>query len=324
MNLKKTALIAGVAAAAQLTTGAALAGAPVVYGKANISVQAQGKDAADSDNIQWKSNASRLGVKGKHKVSSDLQAFYKAEFEIDVDNGDGAGGSPFKQRNIYAGLKGGFGAVQAGKFDTPTKIAIKKVDLFNDYDLGDIGEVLQGENRKGNQIQYTSPKIADAVVIKASLIAGEETGAASDTRDGPADGISVSATYNENGLYIALAHDNEVVGTDTATTRLAAQYKMDALTLGAAVQVADYDDTTDRTGFLVSAAYKFGANTVKAQYSKEQESEDDAKDGDNMFSIGIDHKLNKKVKVYAFHTSYDKDTDDSGESSTGVGLEVKF
>src|SRR3546814_6016625 len=63
---------------------------------------------------------------------------------------DGSEGAPFSERNIFVGLKGGFGAVQFGKYDTPVKNAGAKTDLFNDQSIGDIGSLLVGETRQNN------------------------------------------------------------------------------------------------------------------------------------------------------------------------------
>src|SRR3546814_11626069 len=72
---------------------------------------------------------------------------------------DGSEGAPFSERNIFVGLKGGFGAVQFGKYDTPVKNAGAKTDLFNDQSIGDIGSLLVGETRQNNMFQYASPKM---------------------------------------------------------------------------------------------------------------------------------------------------------------------
>lgn len=324
MTMTKQALIAGVFLTAASMAGVATAGAPVVYGKANVSLNFDDTGAANSDTTTWNSNASRLGVKGKHKLENGMQAFYKAEFEISVDDGDKSG-QTFTQRNIYAGLKGNFGAVKAGKFDTPTKLAIKKVDLFNDMALGDVKEVLEGENRESNMVQYSSNKFS-GVQFNVALIAGEEKGSGS--RDGVADGISTSAVYKADNLYLALAHDSEVDGNDTAITRLVAQYSIDAFKLGAAIQQTEYNKTDDSLGYVLSAAYKVGKNTFKAQYTAEGETSKGANDDDAMISLGVDHKLSKKVKVYGYYTDLEEDksvkNEAQDESTFGLGFEVKF
>lgn len=338
MSMTKKALIAGAFLTAAGIAGTATAGAPVVYGKANISVNFDDTEASNTDTVKWNSNASRLGVKGKHKLENGLEAFYKAEFEIQFDDGDKGGNTSsetFTQRNIYAGVKGGFGAVKAGRFDTPSKIALKPVDLFNDYKLGDIKQVWNGDNRESNMIQYSSKNMS-GVQFHIAAQAGEKTGANSD--NGVADAISGSVVYKADNLYLALSHDSETDGADTSLTRLVAQYKIDAVKLGAAVQMYDYTDTVDTTGFILSAAYKAGKNTYKIQYTTENEADGgvaaitsggaiDDEDNDTMITLGMEHKMSNKVKVYGYYSNYDVDdnVDDATDQNTfGAGFEVKF
>ena len=62
--------------------------------------------------------------------------------------------------------------------------------------------------------------------------------------------------------------------------------------------------------------------TLKAQYT---ESDDDVSDNDaDMMSFGLDKKLGKKTKVFAFYTTLDKSTATDDSDWIGVGLEHKF
>ena len=59
---------------------------PILYGKANVSYENQ--DDGNSDTWKLQSNASRLGVKGALNTDLEgLEAIYKAEFEISIDDG---------------------------------------------------------------------------------------------------------------------------------------------------------------------------------------------------------------------------------------------
>jgi len=337
MTMTKKALIAGSFLAATAVAGAATAGAPVVYGKANISVQSNGFEDSNDDNITINSNASRLGVKGKHKLEGGLSAFYKAEYEINFDeNKQGNGGSDFAARNIYAGIAGGFGAIQAGRFDTPVKKAQGKIDLFNDLYLGDIKNVTDrtydADDRANNQIQYTSPKFAGGVKVKVALIAGEEdvnTNGAN-ARDGVADGVQASVTYKAGDLYAAVAFGADHEANDEDVVRGVVQYKLgDATKLGLLLQTAeDKANDLEDTSVVFSAAHTVGKNTWKFQYgSNDQEvaSTGATAEERTLLNVGVDHKLNKKTKVYAYYGSLEKDTGPKETDDTfAVGMEVKF
>lgn len=316
MTMTKKALIAGSFLAATAVAGTATAGAPVVYGKANISLHSNSFEDSNDDNITVNSNASRLGVKGKHKLEGGLSAFYKAEYEINFDeNKQGNNGSDFAVRNIFAGVSGGFGAVQAGRFDTPVKKAQGKVDLFNDLYLGDIKNVTDrtydADDRANNQIQYTSPKFAGGFKVKVAFIAGEEdvnTNGAN-ARDGVSDGVQASVTYKAGDLYAALAFGSEHEADDQDVVRGVVQYAItDATKLGLLVQTAEDTGAADEesTSLVFSASHKVGKNTFKFQYgSNEEETKSTGamKEDRTLLNIGVDHKLNKKTKVYAYYGS---------------------
>src|SRR5690606_27907974 len=101
------------------------------------------------------SNASRIGLKGSEKINDKLKAIYQFEYQTEVDDGVNPSGT-FSQRNIFIGVEGNFGRLTAGLFDTPLKLVQEKIDLFNDL-AGDIGQLLNGEIRAKNIVQYSTP-----------------------------------------------------------------------------------------------------------------------------------------------------------------------
>ena len=280
-----------------------LANGPIdgkLYGKINASVV--NSDSGSEDTFKLNSNASRIGLKGSTQVSEGLNVFYKAEFQVDVD-GDG---DVFKQRNIYAGIKGQYGSLLAGKNDTPTKLAQKKIDLFNDLE-GDIRATFAGENRAKNIIAYTTPKYGNFSATYAVMPGEEADGSLSDA-------TSYSVSYSKDDLYVAVASDNDEMGADLL--RVVSQYNVDSWQLGLMYQE---NDTTDESGYFASAAYKIDNITYKAQYGS---NENDIDGSDNTTtSLGADLKLAKNTKTFVFFT----DNESSSSTKTfGLGLEHKF
>ena len=271
-----------------------------LYGKVNVSVV--NSDSGSEDTWKLNSNASRIGLKGSTQVSEGLTVFYKTEFQVDVD-GDG---DVFKQRNIFAGVKGSFGSVLAGKNDTPTKLAQKKIDLFNDLE-GDIKKTFAGENRMSNIIAYTTPKYGNFSATYAVMPSEGDNGSLSDA-------TSYSVSYSKDDLYVAVASDSDVKGADLL--RVVSQYKVDAWQLGLMYQE---NDTTNESGYFASAAYKSNNITYKAQYGS-NENDTDGSDKTTL-SVGADLKLAKNTKTFVFFT----DNESSSSTKTfGLGLEHKF
>lgn len=296
-------ILLGTATAMLATAPFAAANGPIdgkLYGKVNVSVV--NSDSGSDDTWKLNSNASRIGLKGSTQVSGGLTVFYKTEFQVDVD-GDG---DIFKQRNIFAGVKGSFGSVLAGKNDTPTKLAQKKIDLFNDLE-GDIKKTFAGENRMSNIIAYTTPKFGNFSATYAVMPSEGDNGSLSDA-------TSYSVSYSKDDLYVALASDSDVKGADLL--RVVSQYKVDAWQLGLMYQE---NDTTNESGYFASAAYKSNNITYKAQYGS-NENDTDGSDKTTL-SVGADFKLAKNTKSFVFFT----DNEDSSSTKTmGLGLEHKF
>lgn len=355
--MKKTAMAAAmtaVMASASSIPMAAQATGPIdgtVYGKVNISVvnndfNDDGLLSGDPENNdQWElnSNASRIGVKGKAQLSENLYVIYKAEYETFFDDGEKSKNQTFSQRNIIGGLTGNWGTVWGGKHDTPTKLAQKKVDLFNDLE-GDIKQVMAGETRASNIVNYTTPNF-NGFSASVATIFGEDR--EDNDKDGFFDSYSATAQYETDGLYLAVAIDENVKSGSSSQgfgkdyvdiMRVVGQFDLGPVTLGALWQNAEEGDSStavlldptaelDEDSFHLSAKWKVGNGyTLKAQYS---ESEDDVSDNEaEMVSFGVDKKLGKKTKLFAFYTMLEETEGltkiDVEEDAFGVGLEHKF
>jgi predicted porin len=278
-----------------------------LYGKINVSVV--NSDSGSTDTWKLNSNASRIGLKGSSQISEGLSVFYKTEFEVDVDDGKTSDGT-FKQRNIYAGIKGQYGSLLAGKNDTPTKLAQKKIDLFNDLN-GDFKAIFKSaENRASNIIAYTTPKYGNFSASYAVMPSEAGNG-------GLADSKSYSVNYKKDGLYLAFASDSNVKAD---LLRAVSQYKFGAWQIGLMYQE---NESADKSGYFASAAYKSGNVTYKAQYGVNEA--DSSNVEDTTLSLGADLKLAKKTKAYVFFTDNDTEIGEAKvEESFGIGLEHKF
>lgn len=280
-----------------------------VYGKGNVSFQSA-EEGGDSF-TELKSNASRIGVKGKESLTDSLTAIYKFEYQTDVASGDNGDGKTFTQRNIYVGLEGGFGQLIAGKFDTPLKTAQKKVDLFNDLE-GDIKSVItNSDNRESQSVQYSTGKLLGPVVAKIDYLAeGEEDGV---------DGISTSIAYDSKHFYAAAAYDQDVEGEDVDVYRLIGQAKLGPVQIGALYEEED-DNGTENDGWVASAKWSVTKEfALKAQYGESDIKYIDAE----TYSLGADYKLSKNTKVFAYYTEEEAKFRDD-HTYGGVGLEIKF
>jgi len=307
--MKKTALFLALTVPALAQAETIEIDMPDFYGKLNLSVQ--NANEAGNSFSEVKSNASRLGVKGQGDLNHGLTAIYQAEYEINPDDGD-KDGKTMTQRNTYAGLKGGFGEVIVGMFDTPLKKLQKKVDLFNDLE-GDIKNVItKSDNREENSVQYTSPKFA-GLQLKVDQIASEDKSSARK------DATSTSLTYSRDNYYVGVAYDNKVEANTTNVLRAVTQVSLGDAQLGALWEKQDKDgDKTE--GWLASVSYKVAGVKLKAQHG---ESEINNAEGARTTSVGADYKLGKGAKTYVYYTANNYKTAVNTEYA-GVGIEYKF
>ncbi|KZZ41556.1 MAG: porin [Saccharospirillaceae bacterium] len=307
--MKKTALFLALTVPALAQAEKIEIDMPDFYGKLNLTVQNANEDGNSFSEV--KSNASRVGIKGKGELNHGLTAIYKVEYETNPDDGD-KDGKTFTQRNTYAGIKSDFGTVQVGLFDTPLKKLQKKVDLFNDLE-GDIKNVItKSDNREENSVQYTSPKFA-GLQLKVDQIASE------DKTSARKDATSTSLTYTQGNYYVGVAYDSKVEANTTDVLRAVAQANVAGAQIGVLWEEQDKDGDKSE-GWLLSAAYKLGGVKLKAQHG---ESEINNAEGANTTSVGADYKLGKGAKAYVYYTENDfrakKDT-----NYAGVGIEYKF
>ena len=254
----------------------ALAGFPTLYGKINLTTNQYDLEkinfapagsgfahtgatdfTTELDTFALESTGSRLGIQGDFDASAAVSVFYRLEYGVDVDNGTNSNGRELSQRNIFAGLRGDWGSVLAGKNDTPLKtlqtntVLRSDIDRFNDSPLGDIGTYIVGENRPDNVIQYTSPILLGGLEINVAAIQAEETGVevnANNQQDdnGFASGKSVSVTYGKAKWFVGIAADSNVATTDAV--RAIGEFIVGPVKLGAIYQTAEVHDEADSLG----------------------------------------------------------------------------
>jgi len=309
MKLVKTSIALATCSALSLSAMAADMPSVDIYGRADLAIQSSDEGEGSFSSIE--SKASRIGLKGGYKINDDLEVVYKAEFQVDLD---GDSDTFWKARNQYVGLKGGFGEVLLGKNDSMLKQSQGKTDLFSDHDA-DIKTLWKGENRLSDTLTYKSPKFS-GFQLGVTYQAEEEA-------EGE-DAFSVAAFYGDKKLkkskiFASIAMDSEVKGYDT--TRATVQGKVAGVTLGLMVQNQEnVGSGAEMDGVMVSAKYSFGATTLKGQYQTA-----DHKDGDDRSGItaGVDYKLAKGTKLYAYYTTFDMDTAND-EDYLAAGIQYKF
>ncbi len=282
-----------------------------IYGRAHVSVDYL-DDGAKYSKTNLSSNSSRLGFKGSHDISPDLKAFFQIEQQINFATGseDGDSGN-FSTRDTFVGLAGNFGAVQVGRFDSPFKVARGPANLFGDQ-VGDMRNLTRVgdarfDERYDNTLQYTTPDL-NGFRIKLAYSTYEGQNAVEDKDS--SDAGSVALSYVRGPFEGALAY--EKVGKDSSKgkrdgLRLAAAYKLtDNFKMVGFYQNVDYKGGSNAAlrkqlssdTYGLGGEYKLSSNTaLKAMWMTRDA--DDSDYGADMWVVGVEHKLDKAVRVYA-------------------------
>ena len=359
----KRSLLALAVSASIIAPTITLADGPKVYGRMDVSLDNvsidDGTDGDNNSGSNWAvtSHASRFGVKGSAELLTNLDAVYRIEWEVDAE-GDS---ETLKARNRYVGLKGDFGSVLLGQMDTPLKKAQGKIDLFGDH-AADIKNVVEGELRAKNVVVYITPKFADSITAKLALVLVEQNEAegdcdtllendgsttGDDCENGLFDAYSASVAFSKNGMYAAIAIDDNVPakklkenGKRVDTKRLVLGYKMDAFKLGFLYSTSEEDsaynasatDLEEQTGYILSGSYKIGKTVLKGQYGSSTTEMDNNKNDIEitMIAFGVEQKFTKQTKLYAEYVllstdnaDHDKGVDEE-ENTLSVGIQHKF
>lgn len=319
-----------------------------VYGKFHASwdyvdTDISTNDADDSDDNTAVFRNSRLGFKGSENLGSNgLKGIWQVETELDtVDN-------QVQLRNTFVGLQGDqWGRIIFGKHDTPYKTATAKLDIFSDT-IADYNNIIGAHiidtaaddgtadatamnfnEREPQLVMYTTPNFNgfSGQIARESYQEDEDDGG--NKSDEELEAWSVMAMYDQGPFFASLAYEvfsGDLGGSSTSTNddeeidawKLGLGYTFGNSTIGFVYEDIEHDNDAyefaSRDAYWASFSHKFGANNrnvFKLAYGKADDSDvDDADDGADNWSVGIDHHFSKRTKVYAVYT--DMDNDDEG------------
>lgn len=250
-----------------------------------INVTGEWVSQRDESYSALENNSSRLGLKGSEVLAEGLEAIYQLEYGVRVDDSQ-----TFSQRNIFIGVKGAYGSVVAGHFDTPFKRTKYQVDVFGNL-RGDIKNLIsRSELRRSNSVMYVSP-LVHGFTGYGAYIASEEP----EERDAQ----SLAAAFQDGGSYLALAHDRHVTETDSSAWRLVAHQELNQWRLGMLLERYHGAETATEWGGILSVLYKIDAAwVIKAQLGRS----DIQAQGGKTASLGAEYWYSPKFMWHGFFT----------------------
>lgn len=278
-----------------------------VYGQVHVSLDYL--DNSKDPTFAASSNSSRLGVKGQYQLDDGLTATFGMEYQVATTDD----AKSLSRRNSYAALKGNFGQILVGRYDTPMKKLGRSVDLFWSSQLGENRTITNSNSfdaRYDNAVHY-SYKFSDIKFMTAFYI---DAGVTSDRIDDDSANVSSTSVVYEKGA-VMLGGGYEIVSgksqyselgfpdkEDATGLRLVGSYKMgDHKLAGFFESAADVSGTAgkDRNLYGVGWSLKKGKYLYKAQVYSADDFDNTDNTGATLMSAGVDYSYSKKVEVYA-------------------------
>lgn len=316
-----------VAILSALTTPVIAAEMPTVFGKAHISFGSVSEDAGtETSSTAVSSHASRIGVKGSIDTESGNEVVYRFVWEVDMTDNAKASNDNIKSREQYVGLKGNWGQVRVGRDDSPYKLAGKKnVEHLSDTwaDFNNIIDKGQ-DTRNDDSIAYWSNIGPGTLGI--AYAAGDDDAAAENA--GKNMSIAYDIKIDKFGFAVATQTIEQSPSNDETGMKVAVGYKLGGTQLGLMYETVEDDLTLEDKNTYVSVKQKLNdTNSLVVAYGiKDQGLVNDA----TMTAVSFQHKLDKKVSVYALWADgADGGLNDASKlagdgSAIVLGLNAKF
>ena len=345
----KKSLIATTVATGLLAAGAVQA-QPTVYGILHLSIDTFADDHYAPSNLiscidpvtgdvdctgqnefiakpgksEMNSNTSAIGVKGSEDLGGGLKAIYKAEFRIDPFSGNPSGGS-LQRRDIWVGLKGGWGKVAAGTMSSNYKQMGGKIDplyrtvaegrgILNMQSYYHGGAGING-GRMTQALQYTTPKMAGIEIVLNTTVSAVDAGNCTGNECDETIGAGIRWS-NKNWLLFADYLDPNQASTgafdddcfpfcdqDESISKFGAKWSNDAFQVSGQYEAAE-KQTGGNYIFLNGLWNINKSNLVTLSYGQQDKIS-------QSFAAAYVYKFSKLTNVYVAYGTVEEDSDGS-------------
>ena len=245
-----------------------------LYGRVYVTVESVeakgGHDARRAERVRMRDQSSYLGVRGEENLGGGLSAFFQLETGFNPDQASGT----FANRNTGVGLRGSWGSVLVGRWDTPFKQAnVGSIDPWTDLQIGDItgAAIRQGDFsiRASNVVQYWSPSFYDTQV-KLMWVPNEDRTAQVDPS---MYGVTITYGKGANSFSYSYEKHKEMVdqvatrGVDEEGNAISGEYRIGPVKLSGQYGEYERTGTTKQKSYQVGVQYYVGNHQFIATYS---------------------------------------------------------
>ncbi|MCG5511588.1 porin [Ectothiorhodospira shaposhnikovii] len=279
-----------------------------IYGRAHLSVDLL-DDGADYSEVNISSNSSRLGFKGERQFTPELTAIFQIEQEIQFDSSES--NETFTTRDTFAGLKGDWGMLRIGRFDTSFKRARDPANFFGDQ-VGDLRNIARTsdhgrfDERFRNALHYRSPSLNGFVwdLDFSTDHRNQTTAEGSDNR-----AFSTSLNYKNGPFTGAVAFERQNIenSPNPEAWRLAAAYRITPeFTLAGFYQKSESAAENEGTVVGVAGQYRLSPSMYLNAHYFALDSDLTDKDA-NLFALGLEYRVDRALRFYGNFAMMDND-----------------
>ncbi len=329
MNNTKYSVLA---LAALVGSSAALAQSSVtLYGRVNTTVERQ--DVGGLKTTVVNNNNSRFGFKGVEDLGGGLKAGFQLESGFQSDTGTGSGALFGRQSEVN--LSGGFGTVRLGNFFPASYFASADYVSLHNHDTGSSSDALYydpvwfGGPGTGNTIAYRTPSIG-GFTAEGAVVLHEQA-----PNTGGKNGYDFAANYAMGALELGAGYSS-INSNNQLSMR--ALYSFGQLTVGGYYQRNKDANQLLPTGagtrnnLRLAAAYSVGASEFHVNVGRAGEYENVVNSDATQYTLGYNHNLSKRTKVYGYYTRVDNKSNatylsgvaGADFSSVAVGIRHNF
>jgi len=221
---------------------------------------------------------SQIGFRGEENLGGGMSAWFQCTSTADFR---GVSGDGWCTRNSAVGIKGGFGNVYVGNWDTPMKRAAINV---GGRDTGAFGTAFllfgnstttdQGGNagvfkrRQRNLITYDSPNFGGFQVSGAFSSTNSSTGLTTSAADTKPRIWSLAGTYKGGPLELAAAYEKHTKAYNNSTQAVATLTATATGVAPGATTVSTF--AGDEEGYLLAGSYQLGSVKLGALYTHQE------------------------------------------------------
>jgi predicted porin len=308
------------AAATMLACAAHAQNNVTIYGLMDAGVQLE--DASNGKTLKVVSggnSGSRLGFRGAEDLGGGLSFIFTAEHGINIDTGGLAQGGRFFGRQVFAGFKGNWGTLVAGRVATFGS-GTGSFDMFSPVDpmytafgIAGVGSTMSSAAslRIDNTVLYQSPDLAGfqaGVLHSLQAVNNEVPG-----RRNNMYLTGLGTRYAAGPLYAALTYErihNPTGGKDEGHLQLGATWDFKVIRLHAAHAretglFSDLNISGTRNGagakaWMVGISAPLGNGTLRSSY---QTRDGDEVGGENrdlrVIGVVYEYYFSKRTSAYA-------------------------